>query len=46
MAGTTSGSDASTADEPLPDNGNARIFLNYNAVLKLVVMARLNASSA
>ena len=46
MVGATSSSDASTADERLPDNSNVEIFLDYNAVLKLVVIARLNASFA
>jgi hypothetical protein len=46
MTGTTSCSDASTADGRLFDSRNVNIFLDYNAVLKLVVIARLNASFA
>jgi hypothetical protein len=46
MVGTTLSSDASTADERLPDHSNVNILLDYHAVSKLVMIARLNASFA
>jgi hypothetical protein len=46
MVGTTLNSDASTADERLPDHSNVNILLDYHAVSKLVMIARLNASFA